>query len=143
MPKPQSWQTQIDSYPYAHETETRFADVDMLGHINNVAMAGLFEHGRGKFNHAIEVERRTQGQRWLIVSVKLDYIAESHFPEPVNVASGIGRIGNSSWDIYSAAFQKDKCVAICVTTIVLTDKNGPTPIGDELRQEFERLMVNT
>ncbi len=141
MPKPQSWQTDMASYPYAHLTETRFADVDMLGHINNVAMAGLFEHGRGKFNHAIEVERRTQGQRWLIVSAKLDYIAESFFPEPVNIASGIGRIGSSSWDICSAAFQKDSCVAICVTTLVLTDKNGPTSIGEELRHEFERLMV--
>ncbi len=142
MPKPQSWQTDIESYPFAHPTETRFSDVDMLGHINNVAMAGLFEHGRGKFNHAIEVARRTKGQRWLIVSVKLDYIAESYFPEPVTIASGIGRIGTSSWDIYSGAFQKDKCVAICVTTIVLTDKNGPTPLGPELREEFERLMVS-
>ena len=43
MPKPQSWQLDIGNYPFSHLTETRFADVDMLGHINNVAMAGLFE----------------------------------------------------------------------------------------------------
>ena len=141
MPKPQSWQMKIDSYPFSHLTETRFADVDMLGHINNVAMAGLFEHGRGKFNHSIAAPRRAAGERWLIVSVGLEYIAESYFPEPIVIASGIGRIGSSSWDIYSAAFQKGVCVAICVTTLVLTDKRGPKSVGAELRGEFERLMV--
>ncbi|HNW19592.1 MAG TPA: acyl-CoA thioesterase [Sphingorhabdus lacus] len=141
MPKPQSWQLDPSSYPFSHRTETRFADMDVLGHINNVSMAGLFEHGRGMFNHAIEVQRRAAGQRWLIVSVSLDYIAEAHFPEHVDVASGILRIGNSSWDIASAAFQGGECKATCITTIVLTDANGPTAINEDLRAEFERLTV--
>lgn len=141
MPKPQSWQLDPASYPFSHRTETRFADMDVLGHINNVSMAGLFEHGRGMFNHAIEVQRRAAGQRWLIVSVSLDYIAEAHFPEHVDVACGILRIGNSSWDIASAAFQGGECKATCITTIVLTDANGPTAINEDLRAEFERLTV--
>ena len=141
MPKPQSWQLDPSSYPFNHRTETRFADMDVLGHINNVSMAGLFEHGRGMFNHAIAVQRRAAGQRWLIVSVSLDYIAEAHFPEPIDVASGILRIGTTSWDIASAAFQGGECKATCITTIVLTDANGPTAINADLRAEFERLTV--
>jgi acyl-CoA thioester hydrolase len=141
MSKPEPWQINPASYPFAHLTETRFADLDMLGHINNVAMAGLFEHGRGLFNHAMEVQRRAPGQRWLIVKVEINYIAESYFPAPVEIASGIGRIGNSSWDIASAAFQNGKCVATCITTIVLTDAKGPSPISADLRAEFERLRV--
>ncbi len=141
MPKPQSWQIDPGSYPFNHRTETRFADMDTLGHINNVAMAGLFEHGRGMFNHAIEVQRRAPGQRWLIVSVNLDYIAEAHFPEHVDIACGILRVGGSSWDIASAAFQGGECKATCVTTIVLTDASGPTTLPDGLREEFERLRV--
>jgi acyl-CoA thioester hydrolase len=142
MPKPQPWQLDSASYPFHHKTETRFADMDLLGHINNVSMAGLFEHGRGMFNHAIEVQRRAPGQRWLIVSVNLDYIAEAHFPEHVDVASGILRVGTSSWDIASAAFQGGECRATCITTIVLTDERGPTPLPEDLRQEFERLRVS-
>jgi acyl-CoA thioester hydrolase len=143
VPKPQPWQLDPANYPFHHKTETRFADMDLLGHINNVAMAGLFEHGRGMFNHAIEVQRRAPGQRWLIVSVNLDYIAEAHFPEHVDVASGILRVGTSSWDIASAAFQGGECKATCITTIVLTDENGPTPLPEDLRQEFERLRVTS
>jgi len=143
VPKPQSWQLDPANYPFNHRTETRFADMDLLGHINNVAMAGLFEHGRGMFNHAIEVQRRAPGQRWLIVSVNLDYIAEAHFPEHVDVACGILRVGSSSWDIASAAFQGGECKATCVTTIVLTDANGPTALPQDLREEFERLRVKS
>lgn len=143
MPKPHSWQLDPANYPFSHSTETRFADMDLLGHINNVSMAGLFEHGRGMFNHAIEVQRRAPGQRWLIVSVNLDYIAEAHFPEHVEIASGILRVGFSSWDIASAAFQGGDCKATCITTIVLTDSNGPTALPESLRQEFDRLQVKT
>lgn len=141
MAKPESWQTVRANYPFSHVTETRFADVDQLGHINNVAMAGLFEHGRGMFNHVIGVERRTANQRWLIASVILNYIAESFFPAHVDVASGISRIGTSSWDIASGAFQHGNCVATCITTLVLTDKDGSAAIPGDLRAEFERLSV--
>jgi acyl-CoA thioester hydrolase len=141
--KPQAWQLDPANYPFSHPTETRFADMDLLGHINNVSMAGLFEHGRGMFNHAIEVQRRAHGQRWLIASVNLDYIAEAHFPGHVDIASGIFRIGSSSWDIASAAFQGGACKATCITTIVLTDADGPTPLPQDLRNEFERLRVTT
>jgi acyl-CoA thioester hydrolase len=141
MPKPQPWQLAPANYPFSHATETRFADMDLLGHINNVAMAGLFEHGRGMFNHAIEAQRRAPGQRWLIVSLSLDYIAEAHFPEHVTITSGILRIGTSSWDVASAAFQGGACKATCITTSVLTDTAGPTAISDGLRAEFERLRV--
>lgn len=143
MSKPHGWQLDRASYPFGHLTETRFADLDLLGHINNVSMAGLFEHGRGMFNHAIEVERRAPGQRWLIVRVEINYLAESFFPAPVDIASGIGRIGTSSWDIASAAFQNGKCVATCMTTIVLTNDHGPSPIPQDLREEFERLRAQS
>jgi acyl-CoA thioester hydrolase len=73
--------------------------------------------------------------------VDLNYISEAHFPQPVAIASGISRIGTSSWDIASAAFQDGQCKATCITTIVLTEKSGAVPISADLRAEFERLSV--
>lgn len=129
------------NYPYSTSVETRFQDLDPLGHINNVAMAALFENGRVRFNRNLGLERRQPGERWLIASVAIDYVAEAHFPDPVEVMSGIGRIGSSSWDIYSAAFQQGVCVATCVSTLVLTDRNGPRPIPEPLRKRYEELFV--
>ncbi|WP_033926874.1 acyl-CoA thioesterase [Sphingomonas sp. 35-24ZXX] len=141
MPKSESWQRDPESYPFSTVTETRFQDLDPLGHINNVAMAALFENGRVRFNRNLGLERRQPGERWLIASVSIDYVAEAHFPDPVEVMSGIGRIGSSSWDIYSAAFQQGVCVATCVSTLVLTDKAGPKSIPDPLRQRYGELLV--
>ena len=141
MPKAEAWQRDPESYPFSTVTETRFQDLDPLGHINNVAMAALFENGRVRFNRNLGLERPRSGERWLIAAVSIDYVAEAHFPEPVEVMSGIGRIGSSSWDVYSAAFQQGVCVATCVSTLVLTDKSGPKPIPDPLRQRYGELLV--
>lgn len=141
MPKAEAWQRDPESYPFSTVTETRFQDLDPLGHINNVAMAALFENGRVRFNRNLGLERRQPGERWLIAAVSIDYVAEAHFPDPVEVMSGIGRIGSSSWDIYSAAFQQGVCVATCVSTLVLTDKAGPKPIPEPLRRRYQELFV--
>jgi acyl-CoA thioester hydrolase len=127
------------NYPYATSVETRFQDLDPLGHINNVAMAALFENGRVRFNRELLVERkrRMPGERWLIARVEVNYLAEGHFPDPITVASGIGRIGTSSWDIVSAAYQNGACIGLCDTTIVKTNSEGSAPISDEFRTELE------
>jgi acyl-CoA thioester hydrolase len=143
MAKLEPWRTDIDSYPFVHITETRFADLDQLGHINNVAMAGLFEHGRGLFVHSIGLPNFAKEHRWLIVRVEINYLAESYFPEHVKIASGIHKVGNSSWEIASAAFQSGKCVSTCSTTTVMTNKDGASPISDALRAALERLRVTS
>lgn len=127
------------NYPYSTSVETRFQDLDPLGHINNVAMAALFENGRVRFNRELILERkmRIEGERWLIARVEVNYIAEGHFPDPITVTSGIGRIGTASWDILSAAYQNNMCIGLCDTTIVRTDANGSAPIKDSFRAELE------
>jgi acyl-CoA thioester hydrolase len=132
------------SYPFSFEVQTRFQDVDLLGHINNVAMGALFEAGRGRFNWSLGTEhgrRANPGVRWLIARVDISYLAEAHFPGDVHVASGIGRVGNSSWTILSGAFQQRKCVALCDTVIVYTRAEGPVPLPDKLREQLLGRMM--
>lgn len=124
------------SYPHSASVETRFQDLDPLGHINNVAMGALFEAGRVRFNRAFLMEhgrRANPGVRWLVARVDINYLAEGAFPEPVTIANGIGRVGNSSWTILSAAFQHDRCIALCDTVLVYTDATGPVALPDPLR----------
>ncbi|MBA3942054.1 MAG: thioesterase, partial [Sphingopyxis sp.] len=37
MPKPESWRLDAASYPVRIELQTRFQDMDINGHLNNVA----------------------------------------------------------------------------------------------------------
>jgi acyl-CoA thioester hydrolase len=136
MPRHDPARLSAASYPFSAPVETRFQDLDPLGHINNVAMAALFEQGRVRFNRGTLREHaggRVPGVRWLVARVDINYLAEGFFPEPVLIASGIERIGNASWSMVSAAFQQDRCIALCDATLVYTTKDGPTRIADGLR----------
>jgi acyl-CoA thioester hydrolase len=141
MAKPEAWRLELAVYPFTTDIPTRWADLDLLGHINNVSMAGLFEEGRGQFNRSLDLHRGDRSIRWLIAGVDIAYLAEAHHPAPVTVASGIGRIGAKSWSILSAAFQKGACVATCETTLVYTDANGPCVFPDDFRAKFDAMKV--
>lgn len=135
MPKPSPARLDPANYPVAIEVQTRFQDLDPLGHINNVAMAAIIETGRIAFNHQVGVDGRNRrpGERWLIARVEINYVGEGRYPAPVTIGHGFGRVGTSSWDILSAVFQDDKCIATCDCTLVLTDDNGAVAIGEDQR----------
>ena len=141
MAKPESWRRDAGVYPFAAELQTRWADLDLLGHINNVSMAGLFEEGRGQFNRSLDLHRGSREIRWLIAGVDIAYLGEAHHPAPVTLRSGIGHIGTRSWSIFSAAFQDSVCVATCETTLVYTDKTGPVAFPPEFLPKLEAARV--
>ena len=59
MGKPESWRLIPASYPILLDVQTRFQDLDPNGHLNNVAFAALFEHGRVRLNRDV----RPMGER--------------------------------------------------------------------------------
>ncbi len=137
MAKPESWRLNPASYPFSVATQTRFQDMDILGHLNNVAFAALFENGRVRFNRAMDERAiRQTGERWLVASVAINYLREGSFPEDVEIASGIGHIGNSSWVIEQAMFQHGHCIATSDTVIVYVNADGARPLSDAFRAEL-------
>src|SRR3546814_7334865 len=55
MAKPDSWRLDAASYPVCEVFQTRFQDMDINGHLNNVAFAALFESGRSE-EHTSELQ---------------------------------------------------------------------------------------
>lgn len=137
MARAESWRLAAVHYPVSMVIAPRFGDLDPLGHINNVAMASIFETARVHFHHLLGRHPADQGVRWLVAAVDLKYVEEAHFPYDVVVRSGIGHIGNSSWILLSAAFQKDECVATCDTVMVMKGPKGKRIIDDDIRAVME------
>jgi len=133
MGKPEAWRLDPGTYSFGMPIGTRFQDLDTMGHINNVAMAAMFETGRVGFHRHLGRHPQDQGVRWLIAAVNLSYVREAHFPGDVVIRSGLGHIGNSSWTILSAAFQGDDCVATCDSVMVSQGPDGRRIISDETR----------
>ena len=142
MPRPTAHLLNPATYPHTDTIQTRFQDLDPLGHINNVAMAALFESGRVRFNRMVGLATWA-GHRWLVARVEINYIAEGHFPADMEIATGIGEIGTRSWHILSAAFQEGAVIATCDTVIVMSGAGGATALPEDFRAALEKYRMRT
>jgi len=138
MAKPESWRLDAASYPVCEEFQTRFQDMDINGHLNNVAFAALFESSRVLLNRRVRpLGERATNERTMVAAVEINYLAEGNFPDPVRIAIGIGRIGTSSWTIVQAMFQNGRCIATCDTVVVCRTDNQAKPLRAEIVAELK------
>jgi acyl-CoA thioester hydrolase len=134
----------LDNYPYQLQLETQYGDMDVHGHINNLAIGRFFESARSRAQLDMYAGRklfhRDADYAILLVENNTRFLAECHFPDPVIVGSAIGHIGNSSYQILQGLFQHGICVALCDAALVCAAHGKPTPLADEVRQ---RMMAMT
>lgn len=142
MAKPERWRLDAASYPVCAEYQTRFQDMDINGHLNNVAFAALFESGRVLLNRQLRpLAERRDNERTMVAAVEINYLAEGNFPDPVEIATGIGRIGTSSWSIVQAMFQNGRPIATCDTVVVCRTDGEAKPLRSETVAELTANMV--
>jgi len=128
----------LSSYPWVAEMETRFADMDVNRHLNNVAFSRFFEEARIRFNWTLfAAENRAERPRYLVAHVAIDYLGEGSYPEPVTLGYAVGSIGRTSFRAQKAMFQNDRCIALCDTVLVHRGDAGPAPLPDALRTRLE------
>lgn len=133
----------LATYPYATELDTRFGDMDVQGHLNNVALAGLYEEARVRFVSSLfPIHSRPDGQRPVLAQATLRYLAEGRYPGRVVAASGVLRIGRTSYVIGQALFQGDVCIGTADIVIVWTASGRPAPIPRELGAALERALID-
>lgn len=118
----------------------RFADLDVLGHANNKSVMTYIESGR------VALLRRMFGEIWtgtrppVAVHLAVDFLAEIHWPNDLQVGAAVSRQGNSSFDLATGVFIGDRCCAAAVSTLVLIDKETrrPLQLTGEDRAELTR-----
>ena len=142
MARPDPWRLDPAAYPVAESFQTRFQDLDLNGHLNNVAFASLFESARVLLNRAVRPwGDRPANERTMVAEVTIAYLAEGRFPGDVAIASGIGRIGTSSWTILQAMYQDGRPIATCDTVVVCRTDDAARPLRGELRSALEELLI--
>jgi acyl-CoA thioester hydrolase len=120
MTRPAPHRLLLETYPIRETVQTRYQDLDAMGHINNVAFAAMFENARVRFNWALGRMNRSDGFRAVVAMNAINYLAEGGYPADVEIATGIGRIGTRSWDILATMHQNGRAIATCDTVIVMT-----------------------
>ena len=88
----------LDSFKYKTALETRFADFDMMGHVNNAVYFTYMEIARSKYwNHAIQWDWKKTGV--VIAQASLDYILPIFIEDKISMYVRTSKIGNSSFEL--------------------------------------------
>ncbi len=131
-----------DRAAYTHfDTEKlRFSDTDMIGHVNNVAFAALFESGRTAFSHAHLYPHVPRGHLVVMARVEIDYRRELHWPGTVDIGTRIASVGGKSYVMAQAMFRDAHCVATSRTTLVMIDRH--TRRAATLPEDYRQVVTS-
>ena len=131
-------------YPLKVQILARYADVDPLWHINNVAIAQYYEEARVAAATAMLGGERiptAAGDRILIAHQSIDYLREGTYPGALEVGVGVLRIGRSSYRYGMAMFQDGACISVSEAVLVFADAHGPAALPEEYRKRLEGWLI--
>ena len=123
------------------EIATRFDDLDVQGHVNNVAVAVLFQEARGKFNKGHLSAFLGNGRGLVVGSLHIDYVGTMHYPDPVEIETGVLEIGRTSYLLGQVARQGGRVAAFAEVILVMTENGRATPIPEEVRSVLEEALI--
>lgn len=133
--KPDPIRLKLASYPYRSELQTEFADVDMLGHLNNTALSRFYESLRARFLiDAVGANPFTaeNPMRPMMVDAHFRYLQQGFFPTPIQAGLGVAKLGRTSLTLHQALFQNGVCIGLCDVVMVMVATDGPVALPEEL-----------
>lgn len=131
-------------YGYFTPITTRWHDNDLYGHVNNVTYYGYFDSVANHFLiHEGGLDIHHGPVIGLVVSSGCRYHAAVAYPEKLEGALRVNRLGNSSVEYGVAVFREgeDDAVAEGYFTHVFVDRGTRRPVGmpEGLRKALARI----
>jgi len=141
-PKPNT----LDSYPHHLPLQTRWADNDVYGHVNNSVYYFYFDTVVNRWlidNGLLEVGKsETIG---LVVGTSCDYFAPVSFPDEIVAGLRAAKIGSSSVTYEIGLFRNNETTASAQGTFVhvyVDEKNRrPAPISDKMKEKLKEIQA--
>jgi acyl-CoA thioester hydrolase len=139
--KPDPRRLSLDTYPFHTSVPPRISDLDVNGHINNVAMATIIEEAAAKLELAIRAGLPRPHFYSSLVAAQYAYLREAQYGKDIEVGLGVEKIGSTSWTILSTAFQDGHAVATCDAVNVRMQDGAPAQITAEWRERISPFMM--
>jgi acyl-CoA thioester hydrolase len=128
-------------FPVTVTIPTRFADLDVQGHVNNAAVPVILQESRVEFNKAADFRGHLTGLRPMVVGISIEYAAELTHPGEIEILTGVSKIGRTSFSIQQVARQNGRTAIYAETTMVIADAGGPVALPDGLKRNLETLLL--
>lgn len=139
--------TELDNirFPFPIRQHIYWGEMDAFNHVNNVTYFRYFETGRIQFFNKSGIWQLFEHEQIRIVVGKLEcnFVRELVFPEEIEIAVGIKRVGNSSLVVHQKVSTDEKgIVAHGEGIIVATDpQTGRSmPWTQVMRDAFQQWM---
>ena len=134
----------LNSYPYHLTLQTRWADNDVYGHVNNSVYYFYFDTVVNRWlidNGLLEIGKsETIG---LVVGTSCDYFAPMSFPDSITAGLRAAKVGSSSVTYEIGLFRNDETAASAQGSFVhvyVDEKNRwPAPISAMMKEKLKYL----
>lgn len=123
---------------HEHYIEIRFADIDVMGHVNNAVYLSYFEQARmGFFKELVGAEWNWERDGILLARNEIDYLSPVLLNDRLRIVTQTERIGNTSLTLVYEGFRKahgaeneepcvrGKSVLVCFDYHARSKKNVP------------------
>ncbi len=132
--------TKHSSFKFWTKEIFRFADLDALNHLNNIASAVYCETARVEFFTQKLGHDFSGNINWVLANINLNYLSPVNYPNNISIGTRIKHIGNSSLIMEQGLFADDHCFSTAETTLVYVDlKAGKsTSFTQDMRDCFQQ-----
>jgi acyl-CoA thioester hydrolase len=90
------------------DIQMRFADIDMLGHVNNVNLQHYFDVGKADYyRKVLGLTMDAHRIGLIIVSTSNSYISQTHYTDHVYVETRMEKIGTKSVTLFQRLVSRD------------------------------------
>jgi len=131
------------TFPDTITMPVRFDDLDVLWHVNNAAAVVMLQEARVLFGINLALPALHDiGLRSVVVAMNVEYAAEINHPGPVEISSGLLRLGTTSFTFAQVIRQDGVGCVYATVTLAVTGDSGVAPLPASWRQiHEERAMI--
>ena len=142
---PKTPQRARDDYKYFAPIQTRWADNDIYGHVNNVAYYGFFDTIVNEYLiSAGALDIHDGAVIGLVVETQCNYFAPAAFPDALEGGLHVAHIGNSSVCYEIGVFKKNQDTPLAeghfVHVYVDRETRRPSKLPEPLRAALQSLI---
>ncbi len=131
---------QPEHFPFSFEMQTRFADLDKVGHVNHVNLLAFFQEGRNRCIYAFDLLSAAPSNI-VVAALNVEYASDLYHPDPITIYTGLLDIGRSSFRVGQIACQNGRIGAYAEVVQVSRNAQGSTALPEPWRPILERMMI--
>jgi acyl-CoA thioester hydrolase len=138
----------LTSVAFVHRVRPRYAEVDAQGVVFNAHWLTYFDEACTRWFETMGFDPKEAFFRdfdVMLVKAVLEWQGPAGFDDVVDIAVGIARLGNASFDVrYTATVdQRAVCVGIVTYVSVKPGTHESAPIPDVLRDRLKEAQVES